>query len=128
MGKISTEACGGKKPLTHMVKAEIQEELNEYQAEYDRACTVTELRALLREHRDLDPAAMRRDERLKGLQKRTINQLRADCTKYNIPFEMKDIRGILMLKLRRYCADNPINQMPLAKTKLKFGRHAGKEF
>ena len=122
---MATYTQGPKKPISHLSKNDAVKELEEYQAEFDPKWTLVELKELVREYRELDPTALRRDPRLKGLGKKTLNQLRSTASEMKLAFTMKDTRGKLMLTIRRACQNDPVVSTPPGQQVLTFGAHRG---
>ena len=124
---MADRSCPIKRMLQGMRKADVIHELHEYEVQFSEAWTLVELKELLKDARSRDPTLPRRDERMKGMAGKTINQLRSQCTEMGLEFTMKDTRGRLMLMIRARCETTP-EMEPTGATKLTVGRYSGETY
>jgi hypothetical protein len=118
--RIRMASAGRKelKAISSLTKQELLQELTEAGQSPDPKWTVPELRALLSEYRaKWNPQAASG----KGLSTLTKQQLQEECDRYNIPYDSKMTRGVLMLKLRYAIESQEVS----GNTVITFGKHKG---
>jgi len=107
-------------PLSALSKAQLIDELHEYEVDVNPRWTVPELRELVK--------GFRRDRQtehdpLKGLSQKTKMELTELCQEANIRIPDKSTRGLMMLLLREHF-ETPVS----GSTLVSFGEHKGKRY
>ena len=79
---------GRKKAIHQLNKHNLIDELREYGATFETGWSVTELRAMLKTRRQMDPTMTEKSD-LTGLTKKTLNELRALREKHHTPYNIR---------------------------------------